>query len=286
MSARRLGILHPGEMGISIAVSAQHSGAQVSWVSEGRGAQTRARAERHGLTDAGTVTVLCRQCDIIVSVCPPDAAETVAEAVAACGYAGLYVDANAIAPARAVRIDALMKRAGAEFVDGGIIGGPAWQPGKTWLCLSGPRAENAAAWFSAGPLETQVLGAEIGAASALKMCYAAHAKGMTALLCAVLAAAERLRVREALDWHWARGGGVPDAAERVGRSMPKAWRYAGEMDEIAATFRSAGVPGEFHDAAAEIYRRLSAFKDAPKTPSIDDMLHELLGALPAKDNSP
>jgi 3-hydroxyisobutyrate dehydrogenase-like beta-hydroxyacid dehydrogenase len=191
------------------------------------------------------------------------------------------VDANAIAPARAVRIGALLERAGAAFVDGGIIGGPAWQPGKTWLCLSGPRAAEVAACFSAGPLETQVLGAEIGAASALKMCYAAHGKGVTALLCAVLGAAERLGVREALVGHWARDeGAVAAAAERIGRSLPKAWRYVGEMEEIASTFRSVDLPGEFHDAAAEIYRRLAGFKDAPGRPSLDEMLEGLLAGRP------
>jgi 3-hydroxyisobutyrate dehydrogenase-like beta-hydroxyacid dehydrogenase len=284
MTTRRIGILHPGEMGISIAASAQHGGSEVWWASDGRRLATRVRAEQQGLIDGGSVAALCRSCGIIVSVCPPHAAEAVAEEVAAGGFSGLYIDANAIAPARAIRIGALLQHAGAAFVDGGIIGGPAWQPGKTWLCLSGPRAADAASCFSAGPLETQVLGSEIGAASALKMCYAAYAKGITALLCAVLGAAERLGVRGALDWHWARDeGAAAAAAERVGRSLPKAWRYVGEMDEIASTFRSAGLPGEFHDASAEIYRRLSGFKDAPAAPSLDDMIAGLLAGLAEPD---
>ena len=171
-----------------------------------------------------------------------------------------------------------MAAAGASFVDGGIVGGPAWQPDSTWLYLSGPRAAEAAALFAAGPLETVVIGDEIGKASALKMCYAAYSKGSTALLCAVVAAAEQLGVREDLNRQWAHDDPrSPDQnAGRVRRVTAKAWRFAGEMDEIAATFRSAGLPGEFHAAAATLYRRLAGFKDAAATPSLDEVLAALV----------
>jgi hypothetical protein len=48
------------------------------------------------------------------------------------------------------------------------------------------------------------------------------------------------------------------------------------MDEIAATFRQAGVPGEFHATAATLYRRMAHFKDAPETPPLEDVLATLL----------
>lgn len=277
MTTHAIGILHPGDMGISVAASAINAGHAVHWASEGRSAATRRRAEQHGLRDAGTLQALCQACGIILSVCPPHAAEDVADAVLAAGFRGLYVDANAISPARARTIDAAMRSAGAAFVDGGIIGGPAWTPNSTWLYLSGPRAAEAAALFAAGPLQVQVLGDEVGAASALKMCYAAYSKGTTALLCAVLAGAESLGVRGALDAQWARDDAAlpAQAARRVQGVTAKAWRFAGEMDEIAATFRAAGLPGEFHAAAAEVYRRLAGFKDAPAS-SLDQVLAALV----------
>ena len=55
------------------------------------------------------------------------------------------------------------------------------------------------------------------------------------------------------------------------------------MDEIAATFRAAGLPGEFHDAAAEIYARLAQFKGAEALPELDAVLHALMHAAPARD---
>lgn len=278
MTHQRIGFLHPGDMGISIAASAQNAGNEVYWASKGRSPDTQARAATYGLRDAHTLAEMCAECAIIVSVCPPHAAEEVAQQVLAAGFGGMYLDANAIAPQRAERIGADLAAAGISFVDGGIIGGPAWKPGSTWLYLSGPQAEQLAACFAAGPLETQVLGAQIGRASALKMCFAAYTKGTTALLCAILATAEDLGVRADLAQHWQRDDSqfADQVEQRVRQVTAKAWRFAGEMEEIADTFRSAGMPGEFHAAAANVYRRLADFKAARSTPELDDVLAALL----------
>jgi 3-hydroxyisobutyrate dehydrogenase-like beta-hydroxyacid dehydrogenase len=280
--ALRIGVLHPGEMGISLAATALRSGHAVAWASEGRGAATRARAERHGLRDLGTIAALCAESDVVVSICPPHGAEALADAVADSGFGGLYLDANAISPARASQIGERLAGAGIAFVDGGIIGGPAWEPGRTWLYLSGPRAEDAAACFAAGPLETRVLEGDAGAASALKMCYAAYTKGTTALLCGVIAAAEQLGVRPALERQWEqdRAGSAAQNLERARQVTAKAWRFVGEMEEIASTFRAAGLPGEFHDAAAELYTRLAGFKGG-ETPPVEAVLAALLQGRPA-----
>jgi 3-hydroxyisobutyrate dehydrogenase-like beta-hydroxyacid dehydrogenase len=274
-------------MGISVAASAENTGHAVYWVSNGRSPQTHHRAQEHNLHDAVTLAQLCARCSVIVSVCPPDAAEAVATQVFAHRFQGLYLDANAISPQRSMRIGEMAAAAGAAFVDGGIIGGPAWQPNSTWLYLSGKEATRAAACFTAGPLETCIVGDAAGKASALKMCFAAYSKGTTALLCAILAAAEAWDVRQELVSQWGRDSNRDDgsdfaeqAAERVRRSTAKAWRFAGEMEEIAATFSAVGVPGEFHQGAAEIYRRLAPFKDAPSLPILTAVLDALLGHRP------
>ena len=278
MCPYKIGILHPGEMGISIAVSAQNSGNTLCWVSAGRSAATHARAEKYALQDMGILENLCAKCDAIISVCPPHAAEEMARQVIACGFTGLYLDANAISPRRVEQIAQVVNAAGASFVDGGIIGGPAWKPNSTWLYLSGPRARDAAGFFSAGPLIPHVLGDTIGQASALKMCFSAYSKGTTALLAAVLAAAEALGVRDDLNRQWAQGN--PDfpanTAERVRGATAKAWRFSGEMEEIAVTFQDAGLPGDFHNAAARIYEKMARYKDAPQLPTLNDVLDALL----------
>jgi 3-hydroxyisobutyrate dehydrogenase-like beta-hydroxyacid dehydrogenase len=280
MCGHRVGILHPGQMGISIAVSAQKGGCEVYWASEGRTSRTRERAERFNLVDAGTLANLCQACSAVLSVCPPHAAEEVAGQVLALGFTGLYVDANAISPQRTMHIGDKMGGAGVDFVDGGIIGGPAWEAGETWLYLAGERAHEVASWFRAGPLETAVVGKEAGKASALKMCYAAWTKGREALLCAIVTTADALGVWEDLQRQWERDwpGFSQEAGGRVRRVTAKAWRFAGEMEEISATFESAGLPGGFHAAAADLYRRLAGFKDAPAVPSLEEVLAALTGA--------
>ncbi len=277
MTGQRIGILHPGEMGIFLAASAQKSGRQVAWASEGRSSASKDRAARYELRDAQTVAGLCAECSVVVSICPPHAAEEVARQVTESGFSGLYLDANAISPRRAVRIGEHMAKAGITFVDGGIIGGPSREPDRTWLYLSGPRADEIADCFSAGPLKTRVLGEVAGTASALKMCYAAYTKGTTALIAGILAAADHLGVRDVLYQQWSQEDPnfAAQAEQRVRNVTPKAWRFVSEMDEIAATFRDAEMPGEFHAAAANIYSRLARFKDMRTIPPIEDVLRAL-----------
>lgn len=278
MSTETIGILHPGAMGISVAASALRSGHQVCYASEGRSDATRARAAEHDLQDLGTLAELCKTCSLIISVCPPHAAEDVTSQVIAHGFGGLYLDANAISPQKAKRIGERLSQTGVTFVDGGIIGGPAWTPGETWLYLSGKDVGRVADCFSAGPLEVSIIGDEIGKASALKMCYAAYTKGTTALLTSILALAEASNVRAELKTQWERDeSGFSEQAERRARRVTaKAWRFAGEMDEIAATFKSVGLPVGFHAAAGEVYRRLEYFKDVEDVPDLKEVIKALL----------
>jgi 3-hydroxyisobutyrate dehydrogenase-like beta-hydroxyacid dehydrogenase len=275
---KKVGILHPGQMGVSVAATVKNSGNEVYWVSEGRSGATRDRAEAQGLVEISTLRNLCGICEVIISVCPPHAAEDIARSVVACGYDGIYLDANAISPKRVTRMADLFRENRVEFVDGSIIGGPAWQPGRTWLFLSGTRSEGVAPLFSAGPLECECIGPEVGRASALKMCFAAYTKGSTALLGAILAAAEGMGVRGGLEKQWSRDGSdfAAQTLERVRRVTAKAWRFEGEMAEIADTFENANIPGGFHRAAQEIYHRLAHFKDHTELPPLEVVLQALL----------
>ena len=274
----KIGIFHPGEMGISIAASAIHNGHEVYWLSKGRSDQTRARAEKYSLIAVDSLFQLCQTCEVIISICPPHAAEEVARSVGEAEFRGLYLDANAISPQRARKLGQIMETKNIHFVDGGIIGGPAWTPHETWLYLSGERADEISSSFSNGPLETKIIGDEIGRASALKMCYAAYTKGTTALLSAILAAAESLDVREELYQQWDRdeSGFSEQVNRRVRRVTAKAWRFEGEMKEIASTFHEADLPEGFHLAAAEIYQRMADFKGANEPPSLPDILNQVL----------
>ena len=167
-----IGILHPGEMGITLAASALNSAQSVWWASQGRSPQTLARARSQSLQDAHSLAELCQKCSLLISICPPHAADDLAQQVLEAGFKGLYLDANAISPQRATAMAARMAARGISFVDGGVIGGPAWTADTT-LYLSGQEAQRVADCFSSGPLQTEVIGEQPGRASALKMCFAA-----------------------------------------------------------------------------------------------------------------
>jgi 3-hydroxyisobutyrate dehydrogenase-like beta-hydroxyacid dehydrogenase len=279
MAQRTVCILHPGEMGAAVGRCARAGGARVLWASDGRGKATAARAAAAELEDAVTLGAALGATDCAISVCPPHAAEELARSVTAAGFRGIYVDANAIAPATTRRLGDIVAAAGASFVDGGIIGPPPVEPGRTRLYLSGPRAAEVAGLFAGTALSAIVVEGGIGAASALKMCFAAWNKGSQMLLASVRALAEREGVYVALADEWRLS--QPEVAKRLEHAVAnarKGWRWVGEMDEIAATFRAAGLPDGFAVAGADVCRRLETFKDAPNA-TIDDVVAALLGAL-------
>ncbi|MCB1692682.1 MAG: NAD(P)-dependent oxidoreductase [Pseudomonadales bacterium] len=270
-----IGLLHPGAMGASVGAAAVATGHRVYWASDGRSEATGKRASRARLEDARTVDTIVARCEIILSVCPPHSAEEVAQSVVDAGFKGLYLEGNAIAPARARRIADLLTSHGATMVDGGIIGGPAWHADAgTTLHLSGDSASRIAQLFAGSPLATNIVSKEIGAASALKMVFAAYTKGSTALLSAILGVAEREGVRGALEAQWGEKF-TRETHARVTGNTSKAWRFVGEMEEIAATFADADFDDGFHRAAADTFNRLARFKDAPAS-SIEAVLEALL----------
>jgi 3-hydroxyisobutyrate dehydrogenase-like beta-hydroxyacid dehydrogenase len=272
-----IGILHPGDMGITLAFAARNSGQAVLWASEGRSPETLARATSQGLVDAHTLTELCQKCAVILSICPPHAADEVSRQVVEAGFQGLYVDANAISPQRVTSMAEMMTEHGISFVDGSVIGGPAWGHG-TILYLSGQEALRVADCFLAGPLRTELIGEQPGRASALKMCYGAYTKGSRAMLLGILGTAQSLGVRDVLEQQWERDDPnlLKQNTQRLGRVTAKAWRFEGEMKEIATTFARAGLPDGFHLAAADIYGRLADFKGREVAPELAEVLSALL----------
>jgi 3-hydroxyisobutyrate dehydrogenase-like beta-hydroxyacid dehydrogenase len=234
-----VGLLHPGEMGAAVGNVLRDGGHEVVWASEGRSGATRARAAR--FRDAGTVAMLARKAEVVLSICPPHAALEVARACA--GFDGVYVDANAISPVRALEVAVLQPR----FVDGGIVGGPPTEPGTT-IYLSGEQAEDVAALFAGSVVAARV----VVDASAVKMAYAAWSKGTAAMLLAIHEVARHYGVED--EWRLA----APELAEPLARAESsaerKGWRWVGEMEEIADAFAAAGQPDGFHRAAAEVFR--------------------------------
>jgi 3-hydroxyisobutyrate dehydrogenase-like beta-hydroxyacid dehydrogenase len=280
MDIKTIALLHPGNMGATIGAAAATSGARVLWASSQRSAATRTRAKQAGLIDAQTLAEAVRQSEVVVSVCPPHAAVDLARIVAETNFKGIYVDANAISRATAQEVGKIVTASGASFVDGGIIGSPVKQAGTTRLYLSGEHAAEIAALFSRSMLDARAIGAEPGAASALKVAYAAWTKCTDALVLAIRAYAEHEGVDHALldEWRISQPALEKKCSRAAAVAVPKAWRYVGEMREIAEAFEAAGLPAGFHNAAAEICERLAGFKDqtdpGPTLPAVVEAIQQ------------
>ncbi|HEX3616174.1 MAG TPA: DUF1932 domain-containing protein [Solirubrobacteraceae bacterium] len=245
----KIGLLHPGEMGAAFGAALRSRGHDVLWVSAGRSDATAQRAREAGLAAVATLAELAERVELVLSICPPHAALDVARELS--GFAGVYVDANAVAPATALAIDGLFDR----FVDGSIIGAPPLDRPAATLYLAGPEAQSVADLFSGSHARATVISDQIGAASALKMVYAGWTKGSAALLLAVQQAATAAGVDAELlaEWQHSQPQLPQQLAHAQRAAMAKGWRWVGEMQEIADFFASIGEPEGFHRAAAEVY---------------------------------
>jgi hypothetical protein len=232
----RVGLLFPGEMGAAVGSAVR---GDVVWASEGRSDATRGRAA--AFEDVGSVAELVRVSEIVLSICPPAIAEEVAEQVFGLGFDGIYVEANAISPERMRRIAAL----GSRVVDGSIIGANGIS-----LYLAGDHAQEVAGLFTDDEVRPIDLQAEVGAASALKMAFGGWNKIGIALTAQAHEIARAYGVADWLDEE-----DVP--ADRLQWVAYRAWRWAPEMEEVAATCRELGLPDGIALGAAEAYRELS-----------------------------
>jgi hypothetical protein len=199
--------------------------------------------------------------------------------VAATGFGGLFADANAISPATSRLVGEIIETGGGSYVDGGVIGLPPSAPGSTRLYLSGPRAGEIRDLFSGSWLDVRIVDGPAGAASAVKMAYAAWTKGTAALLLAARALAEANGpgVRDALlgEWELSQPALAARSQGAARSAAVKGWRWVAEMEEIAASMAAAGLPDGFHRAAAEIFRRQPRAMDGDAV-TISDVIDALI----------
>jgi 3-hydroxyisobutyrate dehydrogenase-like beta-hydroxyacid dehydrogenase len=279
-----VGLVGCGSMGSAIGARLRDGGVRVVVALDGRSDRTRRLAAEAGVEDVGGLDVLVRDAAVVLSVVPPGAAADVAEAIAsATGEARpLVADLNAIAPATALAIEARLAERGLETVDGSISGPPPHAPSTTRIYLSGGRAAEVAALPLTG-VERVLVGAEVGLASAVKMCTASVYKGRVALLAQALRTAQAYGVVEhvlddLVDTGLANRGRTGGT---IGKASAKAWRYVPEMEQIAATQAEAGLTPELFRAIADVYAKLAerAVADAPEDVADDVPLAEVLARL-------
>lgn len=286
MAIESVGILSPGDMGHSIGQTLRDHGLKVLTCLEGRSARSRELATKAGFEDVSSLHDLVQQVDILMCVLVPAAASTVARDVAAAmrdtGATPLYADCNAISPKTVRGIAETISAAGATVADVGIIGPPPRKPG-TRFYASGPGAAAFAQLRDHG-LNVRIVDGDIGQASAVKMCYSALTKGLQALATELLVAARLAGVEETLKTEQQESMSQVLGWVENGLPMmpPKAYRWVGEMEEIASFFEDLGMTPDILSGAAEMYRLVAETpigRESPENRNPDRDMYGVVAAL-------
>jgi 3-hydroxyisobutyrate dehydrogenase-like beta-hydroxyacid dehydrogenase len=272
-------VLHPGQMGAAVAGALRAGGSRTLWLPPGRSAATRARAERAGLEPVRDLRALLAA-DVVFSVCPPAAAESVAREVAERGFSGIFVDANAVSPARFGRIAERVAAGGARVVDGSLFG-PRENGDDTRLYLAGDTPDrDAVAELFAGTAVTAIAMDEgPGSASALKMAHTTFQKAARALAALAHALAADAGVSRHLQREAEGLGSALSQADRLPGVAVRAWRWAPEMREAADSLAAHGLPPEMAIAAADVLALWEHDRD-PAGLTVDTVLDRLRAGAP------
>ncbi|MFG3394717.1 NAD(P)-dependent oxidoreductase [Streptomyces parvus] len=247
-------VLHPGAMGAAVAAELVLGGHEVLWAPNDRGEHTARRATEAGATPCGSLAEALSRSAVVLSVCPPQAAEDVAAAVAAHGFAGVYADVNAISPQRVRRI-ADETRPGSAVVDGAVFGQPPGEGRATRLYLAGADSavELVASLFTDSALHVCRVGDTVGSASALKMAFSSYQKAARTLAGVAHALADAHGVGDQLTAEAeVMISAILSDPEYLPSVAARAWRWAPEMAEVADTLRGADLPPDVAEGTARV----------------------------------
>lgn len=257
-----------GEMGGAIGGVLAARGVRVLTCTTGRSEGTCERARRAGMESTDRAGLAAA--DIVLSIVPPGLAVEIARSIAQHidrnAPPPLYVDANAISPSTTREIASIVEAASGTFVDGSIIGPPSTPDGvMPKLYVSGPHAALAERLSHYG-LDVRRLEGEIGTASALKMAYGGLTKGLTGLTAALVLAAHRAGVGDALLAEMADSQAALLARSKAALPdmLPKAYRWCAEMDAVAE-FMGDRPEARAWSAVGEFYARIAADEASGKS---------------------
>jgi L-threonate 2-dehydrogenase len=255
-------IIATGEMGSAIGATLAQRGIRVVTSGTGRSAASIARAHAGGIVVLDDDETVIAEAEWVLSVVPPNAALALAQRLRpALGRAArkpVYVDCNAVAPATVRAVADMLQDTGCPFVDAGLFGGPtSGKPGVV-MYVSGPQAERASELAAFG-ISVRVIAGEIGAASAMKLSFAALNKGFSGLGALAIQLALAASAGSALIEQLAetQPGILRYLSRFVPAMFPKAYRWAPEMEEIASFLQEDEEAREIFQALARFYMRLA-----------------------------
>ena len=261
MVVKTVGVMSPGDMGSGVGGVLVRSGLRVITSLKGRSEASSTRAAEQGIVDVGSLDDVVASSDLILSILVPSEAlafaASAAESIVRTNRHVAFADCNAVSPATGVKIGKIITAADGMFIDAGIIGGSPRTGAIPRFYASGEHAGILAELDGKG-ISVPVMRGAIGRASGLKMLYAALTKGTAALHASTLMAAKSLGLFDDLIHELEQSqSGTLTAMGRVNSISAQAFRWIGEMEEIASTFEDAGVTPNIHAGAAETFQKIS-----------------------------
>ncbi|KAF8973178.1 6-phosphogluconate dehydrogenase C-terminal domain-like protein [Flammula alnicola] len=268
-----IAVIAPGAMGANVGHKLVEAGNVVLTSLEGRSDATRERAKKAGMVDASWSDIV-QKADIVLSIIPPRDALSFAQRLLR-EHNSLnrtdkdplvFADCNAVNVDTIKSIAALFTESPIAFLDGCIIGGPPsgnYVP--TFYGSANPGDEKGLKLFEEvigrSGIKVRLLSGEgsgIGNASALKMSYAGISKGLTGLFTTIILAAHTNSPATSEALLQELSDSQPELLERITRAVPamipKAYRWVGEMEEIAGFV--GGGEGDIYHGMSQIYARV------------------------------
>jgi 3-hydroxyisobutyrate dehydrogenase-like beta-hydroxyacid dehydrogenase len=261
VAVKTVGVMSPGDMGSGVGGALVRSGLRVITSLKGRSEASSTRAGEQGIVDVGSLDAVVASSDLMLSILVPSEAlgfaASAAESIVRTNRHVAFADCNAVSPATGVKIGKIITAAGGMFIDAGIIGGSPRTGAIPRFYASGEHAGILAELDGKG-ISVPVMRGAVGRASGLKMLYAALTKGTAALHASTLMAAKSLGLFDDLIHELEQSqSGTLTAMGRVNSISAQAFRWIGEMEEIASTFEDAGVTPNIHAGAAETFQKIS-----------------------------
>ena len=252
-----------GEMGSGVARRLVERGARVLTSLARRSAASAERARAAGVIATDDARLIA-EAEIFLSVVPPasavDTATRFLPLIEKAATKPVYIDCNAIAPQTVDVIAKPFLERKLPFIDASIIGAAPRPDGSSpRVYMSGPVSGEAETLKRFG-LDARVLSTVLGDASALKMSYAGITKGFQALGSAMALGAARKGAAESLIAELK--ASQPQLYGWLTRMIPtmydKAYRWDGEMREIAKFLLPEQGASDMLDGAADLYQHIAA----------------------------
>lgn len=240
-----------GEVGKIFAAELIARGARVSFfdillADEQAGAAMRAHAASLGATACDTLAAALDGAQLAISAVTASSTLAVAEEAAKSIRPGqFFLDLNSASPTTKQTSARLIDAAGGYYVEAAVMGSVPPYGIKVPIILGGSKREALARLLAPADMRMESGVAEVGVASAVKMCRSIMIKGLEALTVECMLTARRYGVEDqvlaSLDETYPGMDWQKEADYLVSRVVQHGRRRAAEMREVARTVEEVGM---------------------------------------------